>query len=136
MSGSNEAARTQKPLTWQLAGHTDPGRVRSHNEDALLVAPALDLVSVCDGMGGHACGEVASGMAVATLRDFYTYALGDADATWPFKLDRNLSFEANRLAVAIRLSAVRIFETARENESQRGMGTTVVAATLAGNRVV
>ena len=43
------------------------GRVRDHNEDALLIDETLSLYAVADGMGGHAAGEVASQLALETL---------------------------------------------------------------------
>ena len=46
---------------------TDPGMVRSHNEDAVLALPLHGLVVLADGMGGYNAGEVASGMATAVL---------------------------------------------------------------------
>lgn len=46
---------------------TDPGKVRSHNEDAVLGNAALGLAVLADGMGGYNAGEVASGMATALL---------------------------------------------------------------------
>ena len=46
---------------------TDVGRVRAHNEDAAPITS--DLVAVAAGMGGHAAGEVASGLAVEALRE-------------------------------------------------------------------
>ncbi|WP_421684396.1 serine/threonine-protein phosphatase [Stutzerimonas urumqiensis] len=49
------------------AGLTSPGRVREHNEDALLCSCALGLWAIADGMGGHQCGEVASTLALAAL---------------------------------------------------------------------
>ena len=41
----------------RYAGLTDVGRKRDHNEDNFLVVPENNLFVVCDGMGGHACGE-------------------------------------------------------------------------------
>ena len=54
-----------------LAAHgvTHPGR-RTTNEDAFLVDPGRGLFVVADGMGGHNAGEVASGLAVKTIREF------------------------------------------------------------------
>jgi len=49
------------------AGSTNPGRVRSHNEDAFLDAPDRHLWVVADGMGGHSAGDVASAMIVERL---------------------------------------------------------------------
>jgi protein phosphatase/serine/threonine-protein phosphatase Stp1 len=46
---------------------TDIGTVRNHNEDAFVDAPALGLWAVADGAGGHAAGELASGMLSEAL---------------------------------------------------------------------
>ena len=47
---------------------TDVGMVRDHNEDSALVDPEHRFFIVADGMGGHAAGEVASAMAVETVK--------------------------------------------------------------------
>jgi len=49
------------------AGNTNPGRVRTHNEDAFLDAPDRHLWVVADGMGGHSAGDVASAMIVERM---------------------------------------------------------------------
>jgi protein phosphatase len=114
-------------------GRTDVGRRRKVNEDSFLVAPESHLYTVCDGMGGHNAGEVASRMAVETLASFVEKSAAEKDITWPWGLDADLSFEANRLKTAIRLANSQVYQSADSDEELTGMGTTVVAALVSGN---
>ena len=66
-------------------GITDVGKKRDHNEDAFLCKPSLPLFAVCDGMGGHNAGEVASELAVEALTGFYEAGKEDSEITWPFR---------------------------------------------------
>jgi serine/threonine protein phosphatase PrpC len=113
-------------------GRTDVGRRRKINEDAFLVSAETSLYAVCDGMGGHNAGEVASGLAIETLAEFIATSAAERDVTWPWGLDANLSFDANRLKTAIRLANTRVYQAAEKREELTGMGTTVVAALVAG----
>jgi PPM family protein phosphatase len=96
-------------------GATDPGKVRSNNEDALLVGEGKDetLFAVADGIGGFEAGEVASRLAIEVLKD----------------LEPDASFEA-----AIREANRRILAVGRGDERLSGMGTTVVAVRFGGTR--
>ena len=51
----------------EIASCTDPGMVRSHNEDSVASDAANGLVVLADGMGGYNAGEVASGMATTVI---------------------------------------------------------------------
>lgn len=113
-------------------GRTDVGRRRKVNEDSFLVAPDSHLYAVCDGMGGHNAGEVASRIAVETLADFVERSGVEKEITWPWGLEPDLSFEANRLKTAVRLANSQVFQTADSREELTGMGTTVVAALVSG----
>ena len=114
-------------------GRTDVGRRRKVNEDSFLVAPDSHLYAVCDGMGGHNAGEVASRIAIETLGDFVERSGVEKEITWPWGLESDLSIEANRLKTAIRLANSQVFQTAESREELAGMGTTVVAALVSGN---
>ncbi|NUN16182.1 MAG: Stp1/IreP family PP2C-type Ser/Thr phosphatase [Myxococcales bacterium] len=112
----------------RYAGSTHVGMRRSHNEDAFILVPKEKLYVVADGMGGHACGEVASRMTVETLEEFFRATSDDPETTWICKPDPQLSEQANRLRAAIMLANNKIYERAQRDPAHRGMGTTVVSA--------
>jgi protein phosphatase len=114
-------------------GKSDVGRRRKLNEDSILVDTETCLFAVCDGMGGHNAGEVASGMAVETLGAFVEKSHREKEITWPYGLDVNLSFDGNRLATALKLANKKVFKSADNREDYTGMGTTAVAALVSGN---
>ncbi len=110
------------------AARTDVGMKRDNNEDNFLALPAEGLFAVFDGMGGHAAGEVASGIAVQEMREFFQLTGRDPEATWPFKEDREKSYDENRLVTAIKLVNQRILEASEADASRKNMGTTCVSA--------
>src|SRR5687767_15970900 len=71
-----------RPLRIEVAGQTDVGRKRAHNEDNFAIMAEYGLYVVADGMGGHASGEIASKMAVDTLHEFFTATADDPERTW------------------------------------------------------
>ena len=86
-------------------GATDVGRRRKLNEDNFLVDDKSGLFAVCDGMGGHNAGEIASKMSIETIAAFIQKSGGDEkDITWPYGLETELSFEGNRLKTATGLT--------------------------------
>src|SRR5687768_2768780 len=118
----------------RYAAKTDPGLKRNHNEDYFSLIEDEQLFLVADGMGGHACGEVASKMAADVIREFFNRSK-EEEATWPFKLDKQLSFLENRLVIGIKLANQRIFESAAHEPRLKGMGTTVVIAQVSGDKL-
>ena len=98
------------------AALTDIGRVRTHNEDSVLAQPPLFVVA--DGLGGHEAGEVASSIAVETLRDHA-----------PRRPD------AKALARAVKAANREVIRSAREGFGKAGMGTTMTAAIVEGTHI-
>ena len=92
---------------------TDVGRVRQHNEDCARASGTIFVVA--DGMGGHAAGEVASGIAADAVVE-----LVEHPSLQPQDIVEQLG-EANR----------RILESAARHPEQAGMGTTVAGLALA-----
>src|SRR5512140_1099652 len=105
---------------------THVGMKRDHNEDSFLLMPEEKLFAVCDGMGGHASGEVASKLACDEIKSFFEHTGKDKDATWPFKLDKKLGYEENRIQVAVKLANQSVMERSAADPRCRGMGTTFV----------
>jgi PPM family protein phosphatase len=114
-------------------GQTDVGRRRKLNEDNFLVDTEAGLFAVCDGMGGHNAGEVASKIAIETLGAFIRRSHKEKEITWPYGLDVNLSFDGNRIKTAVKLANKKVFKAADNREDYTGMGTTAVAALISDN---
>jgi serine/threonine protein phosphatase PrpC len=118
----------------RYAAKTDVGMKRTHNEDYFSLMEDEQLFIVADGMGGHSSGEVASRLAAETVSEFYQRTK-DEDATWPYKMDRNLSYIENRLVCGIKLANYKIYEAASKDIRFKGMGTTVVTCLINGDKI-
>jgi PPM family protein phosphatase len=116
-------------------GISDPGTTRKTNEDCLFADESLGLFVVADGMGGHAAGEVASRLAVEAVEGFIRRSQADQEFSWPYGIDSSLSYDGNRLRTAISLANRRVFRAAEAHDDYTGMGSTVVAALVAGRRL-
>jgi protein phosphatase len=116
-------------------GLTHPGRVRPSNEDAMHWDVATGVFVVADGMGGHQAGEVASRLAIDTIRAFLASTQGDRDLTWPYGFNPELSFNGNRLVTAVKLANRRVFQAGEEEQTYAGMGTTIVVAIIDGDKL-
>ena len=110
-----------------------PGR-RTNNEDAICARPELGLFVVADGMGGYEGGEVASAIAVESICELVRRTAGDADVTWPYKIDPARTIDENEIIVATRLANERI--AARRSGVLEQMGSTVAVLRIADGRAV
>jgi serine/threonine protein phosphatase PrpC len=117
-------------LALDFAAATDIGCKRSNNEDSYGYDADQHIYVVCDGMGGNAAGEVASGMAVRTLIESFSYYGQNAQPGSPMSIVENRLiasiFEANRV----------VRQAGAENPELHSMGTTLVCVCLDGNRAV
>jgi len=133
LTPSDAAARLGRSMRIRYAAKTDVGMKRNHNEDYFSLIEDEQLFMVADGMGGHASGEVASKMAAEVLQEFYVRTKDD-EATWPYKMDRQLSYVENRLVVGIKMANQRIFHAACRDIKFKGMGTTIVSGQVVGDK--
>lgn len=107
-------------LALRYAARSDVGLVRQGNEDSGYAGPQL--LMVADGMGGHAAGELASAIAVATVADLDVHPVGPNEVL-------------TSLAVSIDDVGTAISETITEDEELTGMGTTVTGMYWLGGRI-
>lgn len=105
------------PYRVDVATSTDPGLLRSRNEDAVQADAPGGFAVVADGMGGHPAGDVASRLAVGRVADALTR--GSAS-----NLDAGLG---DRMAEAVRLADGDVRREGRADPDRAGMGTTLTA---------
>ena len=113
---------------------TDMGRVRNNNEDAIAEDQELGLLVLADGMGGYNAGEIASGIAIATVQDtvrreWKAIQRGEVDP------DTGYSQEALLLRRAVESAHTTIYQVSQSQPQCAGMGTTVVACLLHDDRL-
>jgi serine/threonine protein phosphatase PrpC len=123
-------------LKTRYAAVSDRGRVRKNNEDAFWVDPDLGFFAVADGMGGHAAGEIASRLALDTLRKAIAESRQNRDTDFSPNQTALLSPPSTLLVNGIRLANQAVFQSSQEKEEYRGMGTTVVALYLSDSSSV
>ncbi len=113
-----ERTAADKPNAFAFFGsRTEVGHVREHNEDSLVAVPPL--FAVADGMGGHEAGEVASEIAINTITELAP-TCADADA----------------LARAVVAANLNVIKAPAKGIGREGMGTTLTAAILEGERLI
>ncbi len=113
---------------------TDVGRVREQNEDNFLVDRKLQLYVVCDGMGGHASGEVASATAVNVVREVLVKNRHILEAYQSGHASADTASVNDLLERAVLSASKRIWERGQLNPEQRGMGTTCSLMLILGRR--
>jgi len=104
---------------------TDIGNIRKVNQDSYLINADLGLFMVCDGMGGHVGGEVASSICCETVEKYIR------QSNLPSSLDQSVFHLA--LSGSINSASTRIYEEGLINHDLRGMGTTATCAIISGN---
>lgn len=102
-------------------GRTDVGAQRTQNEDAMYYDDFLGVYLVCDGMGGHASGQVASDLAIRTI----VHSLKTNDPVPPPGTDA--------LVTAMKAANAAVFQRAQIDPTCHGMGTTAVGLRVEGN---
>ena len=118
----------------EIVVRSDPGVVRSHNEDAVFARVDLGLAILADGIGGYNAGEVASAMAIDALS---TALAADFSHRGPQAFDAGHGEGGARrfLRQAIQAVNSQIIQAAADHPPYAGMGTTLVVALFGDNRL-
>jgi serine/threonine protein phosphatase PrpC len=111
---------------------TDVGVVRDHNEDSVYVDPASRFFVVADGMGGHAAGEVASAMAVETVKKTLEAASSLIDAFVQRPTDNARKALVQLLQSAVLAAHQAVYQRGARESDKAGMGTTLDVVLVAG----
>jgi protein phosphatase len=108
----------------EVTGLSDRGLERPRNDDSFVVRSAPPLLGVCDGMGGHAGGNVASRIAVEVIAANMESSGSPDDSS------------ETRLRRAVAVASRSILACADAQPALRGMGTTATIATIEGDELV
>lgn len=115
-------------------GQTDVGQKRDHNEDYLLVDEALGLYVVCDGMGGHAAGEVASQHAATTVQRVVKDGAAAIEELKKKDTPETREKVVQLVEHAVQRACSEIFQMATADSGKAGMGTTLIMVLCVGDK--
>jgi PPM family protein phosphatase len=118
----------------EIASCTDPGMVRSHNEDSIASDPVNGLVVLADGMGGYNAGEVASGMATTVITTEIQQLLAKVK---PFEIDAETKapVAGKMIREQVLKANTSIYQAAQSQPQYAGMGTTLVVCLFYDNKM-
>ncbi len=114
----------------RIAGCTDTGVRRQHNEDHIGYCQELGIAVLADGMGGHQSGEIAAHMAVESVVEKLK-SMASSEKAGAITSSQLLHFVSNTISH----SNSMIFQAAEALEKHKGMGTTLVATIIRGSRL-
>lgn len=139
--------KPKAPLKLSAAAQTHPGRVRDHNEDRVFEMVTnsseqdpLGLFVVCDGVGGHLAGEVASHWAVEAIREAMRDLFAPGDPRETIVLPETFHAEsggyletrgnrfAERLSDAVRHANTVVYNYSRQKPAEAGNASSTVTA--------
>lgn len=113
----------------EYAGLTDRGRVRDRNEDAWFADSGEGLFFVCDGLGGHRGGELASEITVKTLPGMLKQRMENVK-------DLGDPLAASHVSAALVELSSQVYRSGRQNPTVRGMGATIVVALIRDDKAL
>lgn len=117
-------------------GQSDVGRQRNHNEDAYLVDSVLGLYIVCDGLGGHAAGEVASHMTIQVVQDILHQHISIIETYVKSPSFARRTEVMQLVERAVQDASTQVYELAQRDPTTQGMGTTIALLLALGEAVV
>ena len=119
----------------EIVSATDPGMVRSHNEDSVAADAANGVVVLADGMGGYNAGEVASGMATTVIITEMQQVMTKVQ---PYEIDEKTGQQvaARMVREQVLKANTSIYQAAQSQPQYAGMGTTLVVSLFYDNRVL
>jgi serine/threonine protein phosphatase PrpC len=128
----DEAVTSAAGVTLEAWLVTDVGMVREHNEDSAYMEATKGFFTVADGMGGHAAGEVASAMAVDSVRKTLEGARTEIDAFKKAPTDAGRRAIVQLLQSAVLSAHQAVYQRGQAEADKQGMGTTLDVVLIAG----